>query len=74
VEAIVRDSERGTLVTLVNWTNQPVNGLKVKVRMPAKPVQIRSVSQNKSLGTDFQDGFVLFQTDLKEADFVVLQR
>ncbi|MDP6357538.1 MAG: beta-galactosidase trimerization domain-containing protein [Planctomycetota bacterium] len=74
VEAIVRDSERGTLVTLINWTNQPVNGLKVKVRLPAIPVQIRSVSQNKSLGTGFQDGFALFQTDLKEADFVVLQR
>jgi hypothetical protein len=74
VEAMVRDNEKGTLVTLVNWTNQPVNGLKVKVRMAAKPAQIRSVSQNKSLDSAYEDGFVLFQIDLKEADFVVLER
>ena len=74
VEAIVRDNEKGTLVTLVNWTNKPVNGLKVKVRMPTKPSQVRSVSQNKPLDSNYQDGFIQFQIDLKEADFVVLER
>ncbi|MDA0842128.1 MAG: hypothetical protein O3B01_01570 [Planctomycetota bacterium] len=74
VEALVRDNEKGTLITLVNWTNKPVNGLKVKVRMPATPSRIRSISKNKVLDSEYQDGFVQFQVDLQEADFLVLDR
>ena len=36
-EAVVLDGPKGTLLTLVNWTNGPLKALPVKVRLSAKP-------------------------------------
>ena len=72
VEAVVIDHKDGTLVTLVNWTNAPLKELKVSVRVPAKPREVRSVAAQAALPADFKDGMVTFQTRLDEADYILL--
>lgn len=72
VEAVVMDHPKGTLVTLVNWTNQPIKGLEVKVKVPAKPGAVRSVSGQKALTAQFANGETSFKVDLDEADYILL--
>lgn len=73
VEGLVIDNDAGTLVTLVNWDNQPLEDLKVRVRLQDAPRSIRSVQQQRQLkGWDFQDGVLTFNTDLEWADYILL--
>ncbi len=75
VEALVMDSDRGTLVTLVNWDNAPIKDLKVTVKLAAKPKGVRSVQQQKALGgVAYENGAATFTTDLEWADYFVLGR
>ncbi len=74
VEATVKDSSAGTVVTLVNWSNRPMKKLTVSVKMPQSPSQVRSVSLQKSIPWRFCEGKVTFVTDLKEADFILLPK
>jgi len=74
VEAQVIDNSNGTLVALTNWTNGPVKDLKVCVKMKAKPSDVRSVTQQKSLTSDFSGGTLTFTIDLDEGDFVLLPK
>jgi hypothetical protein len=74
VEALVIDHPRGSLVTLVNWTNAPLKDLSVSVRLPAAPSAVRSVSGQKELKGEYKDGAVTFRLDLAEADYVLLPR
>jgi hypothetical protein len=74
VEGVLIDSKEGTLLTLANWTNGPVKGLKVSVRTPtAAPKEVKSVQQQKVFSSDYKDGFATFTIDLEEADFVTLK-
>jgi len=71
----VMDSDRGTLLTLVNWDNRPLRGLTVRVRMPAAPRAVRSVQQQRELqGWRYEDGMLTFTTDLEWADYFLLPR
>lgn len=73
VEGLVIDNDAGTLVTLVNWDNQPLEDLKVRVRLQDAPRSIRSVQQQRQLkGWDFRDGVLTFNTDLEWADYILL--
>lgn len=74
VEAVVIDSPKGTLLTLVNWTNEARKGLKVSVRLAVKPADVRSVERQKSVPSQYQDGVLSFTIDLNEADFVLLPK
>jgi hypothetical protein len=74
VEAVVLDHKDGTLLTLVNWTNGPVRGLKVTVKLPAAPKAVRTVAGQKSLPMEFGQGAVTFTTDLDDADFILLPK
>jgi hypothetical protein len=74
VEAIVLDGKAGTLLTLVNWTNGPVKGLDVRVAMDAAPKEVRSVSQQRVIPAQFNQGVLSFRIDLDEADYVLLPR
>jgi hypothetical protein len=75
VESLLLDNEKGTLLTLVNWTNEPViKGLSVTVRLPAPPRRVFSVTHQKTLDGDFQNGAVTFKIDLAEGDFVMLSK
>ena len=74
VEAVVIDHKDGTLVTLVNWTNAPIKGLPVTLRLPAAPSEVRSVSGQKALASKYDEGAVTFTVDLDEADYILLPR
>jgi hypothetical protein len=73
VEAVVMDSDAGTLVTLVNWTNGPCKGLEVSVKLPANPKDLRSVTKQTTLPSTYKDGRLTFHIDLAEADFVLVK-
>jgi hypothetical protein len=72
VEAVIMDNPKGTVVTLANWNAQPVAGLQVQVRMPAKPSKVRSVQAGKDLPADYKDGVLTVTTDLEWADYILL--
>ncbi len=72
VEALLIDNAKGTCVTLVNWTNSPIQDLKVTVRTAFKPRTVRSVSQQKRLKSEYTRGKVTFVTDLTAADYILL--
>jgi hypothetical protein len=74
VEAVVVDHPKGTLVTLVNWTNGPVKDLQVTVRLPTAPKTVRSVTAQKSLALTFENNLLTFITELAEADFILLPK
>ena len=69
-----RARSTGTLVTLVNWTNEPVKNAEVKVRLSAKPSAVRSVQRQAGLASKWSDGQVTFAIDLDEADYVLIPR
>jgi hypothetical protein len=72
VEAAVIDHSRGTLVTLLNWTNSAVGELQVKVRVPSKPTKVRSVRLQKELPVQYENGVATIALELKDADYVML--
>lgn len=74
VESIVLDHKDGTLLTLVNWTNEPVKGLEVQVRMKDAPKSVRTVSGQREVPFTAKGGVVTFKLDLAEADYVLLTK
>jgi hypothetical protein len=72
VEALLLDNKVGTLVTLVNWTNDPTREVTVEVRTATKPTRIHSVELDKDLPFEYVDGMATFTTTLNEADFIEL--
>lgn len=72
VEAAVIDHPQGTLVTLVNWSNEPVEGLEVAVRLPAAPKSARTVTGQKALEVKYEQGVAKFKVNLKDADYILL--
>ena len=73
VESFLLDNNKGTLLTLVNWTNEPkLAGLQVTVKLLAAPREVRSVTNQTKLDFTFKNGKLTFQTDLPEADFIML--
>jgi hypothetical protein len=75
VEAAVIDHpQHGALLTLVNWTDAPLEALGVEVRVPAAPKSVRSVEQQKDIDWSYESGIVTFTTRLTEADFLLLPK
>ena len=74
VEAIVMDGPAGSVVTLANWTAEPVKNLSVKVRLPAKPKEAKSVQAGKAVPAEFKDGVLTLTTDLEWADHILLPK
>ncbi len=72
VEAILKEGQKGAVLTLANWTDKPIAGLEIKVRLPSKPREARSVQNNKTVAVTFQDGVATFATDLEWADYILL--
>ncbi len=72
VEAIVMDHPKGTLLSLVNWTNKPVKGLRLSVKTPFKVSKVRTVSGQKDLLYTNGAGTTTITLDLEEADYVLL--
>jgi hypothetical protein len=74
VEGIVMDGPKGSVLTLVNWTDKPVTNLQVAVRLPVKPKEARSVQAGKALPAEFKDGVLTVTTDLEWADYILLPK
>lgn len=74
VEALLLENTGGTLVTLVNWSDQSRTDLKVSVRLAAAPKSARSVSGQREIAVTHADGIATFVIDLAEADSIVLAR
>jgi len=74
VEGIVMDHPKGTLLTLVNWDNEPVGGLEVSVRLKAEPEHVRSVQWQRTLKHTYKDGVLTFTTDLEWADYFLMPK
>lgn len=75
VEGFLLDSDEGTLVTLINWTNSPkLEKLEISVRLPTAPREVYSVSNQKQLEFEFSEGKLNFSTELTAGDFLVLKQ
>jgi hypothetical protein len=74
VEPILMDGPAGSVLTLTNWTAEPVANLKVQVRLPAKPKEAKSVQAGKPLAAEFKDGVLTLTTDLEWADHILLPK
>jgi hypothetical protein len=75
VESLILDNQQGTLLTLVNWTNDAsLRELDVRIRMKTAPSEVFSVVANEKLPFEFADGHVTFKTDLDAADYVMLKK
>lgn len=75
VESLLLDNDQGTLLTLVNWTNEEsLANLQMSVRLNKAPSEVFSIVQNKKLPFEFADGRVTFSTNLQAADYVMLKK
>ncbi|MBA3684399.1 MAG: beta-galactosidase trimerization domain-containing protein [Planctomycetes bacterium] len=74
IEALLLENTGGTLLTLVNWSDQPRKDLKVSVRLAAAPKSARSVSGQREIAVTYADGIASFSIDLTEADYIVLAK
>jgi len=72
VEAVVIDKAQSSLVTLTNWTNAPLKGLKVSVKMAKAPKSARLVGAQKKIPLTYENGLATFTINLQEADYVLL--
>lgn len=73
VEAIVADHPTGTVVTLVNWSNAPIQGLQVRVNVKALPRQVRSVRWRRDLPMEADGNAVTFTVDVEDADYILMR-
>lgn len=73
VEGLVIDNDGDTLLTLTNWDNEPQQALTVRLRMPSRPSQVRSVQRQTDLDFDYADGWVTFETGLEWADYFIVR-
>lgn len=72
VEAPLLESDAGGVVTLLNWTGNPISNLTVEMDW-SKPVKkVRSVLHGK-LKFEQKDGIVRWSVPLKSADFIMIQ-
>lgn len=74
VEGTVLDHKDGTLLTLVNWSNEPVKDVQVSIRLSAAPQTVRSVTQQRAIPVRYADGVAVITVDLAEGDFILLPR
>lgn len=71
VESIVMDNTNGTVLTLVNWTNQPVE-TTVNLSLDFNPKEIRCVSTQKAIPFKQEGNIVTFSVRLKDADYYTI--
>jgi hypothetical protein len=74
VETQVLDNQGGTLVTLVNWANEPAKATKVTLTLPFKPGSARLISAGKAIPVTYEKGAAVFTLDVAEAEYVLLNR
>jgi len=71
VESWLLENPKGTLLTLINWTNDdPLENLQVTLQLPAAPKKVFSVTNQKPLPFEHANGTLRFTTTLGPADFI----
>lgn len=73
VEAPLLLSHAGGAVTLLNWTGQPLEKVKVTVTLPFEAARVESVLQGKMKFKTLRDGRVEFTLPVKSADVVMIR-
>ena len=75
VEALLLDNKNGTLVTLINWTNEPEVEVTIRVKIPGKPDgrTVRSIQLGKKLESESAGDTLTFKTTVTEADFITIR-
>jgi hypothetical protein len=74
VEALLRETPDGkALLTLVNWTDAPVKGLRVELRVPML-LTFQSTSGKVIMSGPLREGVQVLTLDLDEADYLVGKR
>lgn len=76
VEASVIESKAGMAITLTNWTNTPVKGLKVTVHIPEAlnvPAQAPALSSGAPVLREVVNGKPVYTLDLGVADTLILR-
>ena len=74
IESLLLDNAKGTLVTLINWTNEErLDDVQVTVKRSQAPREVFSVTQQKSLEFNYRNGKVSFVTELQAGDFIMLK-
>ena len=71
VEAAVIDHPRGTLVTLLNWSNEPIKELTLRLQLPAQPNSARSVRLQQALPVTYEAGVATIKVELTDADYLL---
>jgi hypothetical protein len=72
VENTVIQAKQGTVIALINWSDEPVKGLEVAVAIPV-PTQNVSLASGGGVRTTKQDGRVVITLDLNVADALILR-
>ena len=73
VETPVLISEKGAVVTLLNWSGEKIEELKIKARLPFRISSVSSVKQGDIKYMEERDS-VVFEIPLDAADFVMLRK
>ena len=75
VESWVLDNQKGSVVTLVNWTNAArIDPLKVEVKINFRPKSVRSVVAGKEIPFRWEGGVLSTSTAITDADFLLIAR
>lgn len=74
IEVAVMDSPTGVILTLTNWNDKPSKGVKLKVRIPFSPKNVRSVQGQKNIESKYADGSLNFVIDVADADYVLIAK
>ena len=74
VEAVIIDNKQGSLLTLTNWSNAPLKGVKIEAVLPFSPKSAKSIQSGKTLPVTYADGKATVTLDLTEADYVLFTK
>jgi len=72
VEATVIEAKAGTIITLTNWSTQPVKELKVMVQIPV-PTNNVSLASGNAVQVEKNGEKTTFTLDLEVADTLILR-
>jgi hypothetical protein len=74
VESFVLDNKKGSLLTLVNWTNQQtIAELAVEIQVRSQPKRVFSITTQKELAAEYDKGRLKFTLELTAADYVMIE-
>jgi len=73
VESPVLISPSGAAVTLLNWTGEPIDQLRLELHLPFRIGSVKSVRQKQSIDFQRTDGMVRLTLPLGAADILLIR-